>query len=335
MAYVNEAELEARLQELALRERRLIARENEIDNRIRIMNERDNRIHDENVIAQIQNRAEDAERLLNEERERRLDLERRLREATRNSNDRGTSAHSSHHSRNSFAERRRDNKSRYSYKSSRSNSIINHHQNNITNNPPDREDRALNMPSNAIIRESLAVIPRFDGTNLYKFVRAVNRIKSQFPTHAQHEITRLLKFKLEDHVAVAIELNDYETIEEFLTTLKRTFSNRHSSNYYKGKLATLAKGESESILHFIDRVSEIYTAILDCTCLDEDIEELPTSRKRKLEQEVITEFFFALPPFYRLYTNQRVGTLNAAFKEAIQAEKRITIDNEKYGHTNT
>ena len=66
------------------------------------------------------------------------------------------------------------------------------------------------MPSNAIIRESLAVIPRFDGTNLYKFVPAVNRIKSQFPAHAQLEIDRLLKFKLEDHVAVAIEYDNFE-----------------------------------------------------------------------------------------------------------------------------
>lgn len=97
------------------------------------------------------------------------------------------------------------------------------------------------LPTSAIIKESLSVIPKFDGTDVFKFVRAVRRIKNQFPLQIQREIVRLLKFKLSDRACLAVGDHEFNTIEEFLTRLKVVFATHRSSNYYKGSIIKFGK----------------------------------------------------------------------------------------------
>lgn len=190
------------------------------------------------------------------------------------------------------------------------------------------------VPNSSIIRESLAVIPNFDGSDVFKFVRAVRRIKNQFPLKFQNEIIRLLKFKLSDRACLAVGNQEFYSIEEFLTRLKVVFATHRSSNYYRGQLSILAKKNDESILEYIERFDSIATAIIDSLCLEAGIDALPLAETQKLEKEFAQEFYFALPPFFRQYINKTANTITEAYDEAIKAEKRIEIDREKFPRYN-
>ena len=47
-----------------------------------------------------------------------------------------------------------------------------------------------------IIKRAFAVVPILDGKNLFKFIKACNRLESQIPKHAQADAVTLLKTKI-------------------------------------------------------------------------------------------------------------------------------------------
>ena len=201
---------------------------------------------------------------------------------------------------------------------------------NISINPS-----ARTVPLSLIIKGALAMVPTFDGKNLFKFIKACKRLESQIPRHAQADAVTLLKTKVSDSAFVSIEHLEFDDIKDFVSRIRQVFAPHQTSNYFRGKLAALARQSNESILDFISRVSELKTAIIECTCAEKYQDTLSVTQLDDIEREIMSGFKLGLPPFFRIQLDKNALTLQQLFDDAIRVDKQEESDREKYRGTLT
>lgn len=187
------------------------------------------------------------------------------------------------------------------------------------------------FPSSTIIKEAVKAIPIFDGRNLFKFLKAIRKIKTQFPGTAEQELVSLLKFRISDSASTLIDDLQIFSVNDLIQNLKIIFAGHQSSNYYRGQLSHQAKRANEPMLSFIDRFAETYAAIVDCTCLEQGRDTLSETESGKLEKDCMQEFLYALPPEMRILMNSRnYASLPQLYAEAIRVERRVEIDRARH-----
>jgi hypothetical protein len=187
------------------------------------------------------------------------------------------------------------------------------------------------VPSNTIIKETIKAIPIFDGRNLFKFLKAIRKVKTQFPGAAERELVSLLKFRISDNASTVIDDIPIFTVNDLVQNLKLIFAVHQSSNYYRGQLSNQTKKPNESMLDFIDRFAETYAAIIDCMCIEMGKENLSDEENNNLERDCMLEFLYALPPNMRLLMNPaNYQNLPQIYAEAIRIERRVEIDKMRH-----
>lgn len=187
------------------------------------------------------------------------------------------------------------------------------------------------FPSNTIIKEAIKAIPTFDGRNLFKFLKAIRKIKKQFPGAAEQELVSLLKFRISDSASTLIDDIPIFSVNDLIQNLKFIFAGHQSSNYYRGQLSHQTKRPNEPMLGFIDRFAETYAAIIDCMCLELGKDTLSEIESLNLERDCMQEFLYALPPDMRLLMNPRnYINLSQMYAEAVRVERRVEIDRARH-----
>lgn len=190
------------------------------------------------------------------------------------------------------------------------------------------------IPSTIYIKEALNAIPDFDGENLNTFIRACKRAANIVPTHLEGELAQLLKFKLKDRAYVVVENYQFNTLDDFITRLKEIFSPYETLNNLRGKLDSLKKESNESMLDYINRVSDIKDAMLDRKRFD-TLVHITQTEIRSIEKDIIDGFKDGLAPEIRNYLNPtKSSNLTDVFNDALFAEKQINRDLAKHGPQN-
>lgn len=153
-------------------------------------------------------------------------------------------------------------------------SLIRTFDNNVTFRQTygDPETKKTKRVTHSIMAEYMNTVPTFDGTNIFKFTRAIIKIKNIFLLTEHDEVITRLKLKLTDRVFATIGNVDFRTTDEFIFKLKTIFATPYSSGYYSGKLVALIKRDNESMITFIDRFLELYNTLRDCICLEDNVE---------------------------------------------------------------
>ena len=188
-------------------------------------------------------------------------------------------------------------------------------------------DRAT---SQELLRECIATVPSFDGTNVFKFVTAIRQIQEQIPADLEREVNRRLKLKLTKAAPAMFGRREYETIDGFIRRLLEVFGTSLTSHYYRQQLGEIKKGNNEPMTGYIYRVSELHTALLDCTRIERRTDYLSDVEHEQIEREVIANFLDGLPE--HLTNRIRVEPVNVEelYRVAVQIENEFAKKNRRY-----
>ena len=194
------------------------------------------------------------------------------------------------------------------------------------NNTPDQD------PTPQItLKDAIETVPNFNGHNIpvVQFARACNRAKALVPPQTEPQLARLLRNKLQDHACLAVEDRVFDSVNDLIKQLKRTFSPLKTSDHYRGELANIIKGNNEHILEYISRVKDLRFAILE-----EDREyyrDFSRNHPEDLDRMTLDSFVDGLPPHIRTRLFQHnFETLDEAFELAVQADKKIDRDRQRF-----
>lgn len=195
----------------------------------------------------------------------------------------------------------------------------------------DQNGCSSNIPASVIIKEALANVPSFDGSNLNAFLRSCKRARAVVPTNMEVDLVKLMKNKLRDRAYVAIELDNFDSFDEFADRLKQIFAPHASANSYRGKLAALVKRTNESILDYISKILEIRDALVDATKAENFEAELTKRESERIDREIIEGFRDGLPYWFRSrLTRDKNLPLQDVFNDAISVEREIERDRLKH-----
>ena len=194
------------------------------------------------------------------------------------------------------------------------------------NNTPDHD------PTPQItLKDAIETVPNFNGHNIpvVQFARACNRAKALVPPQAEPQLARLLRNKLQDHACLAVEDRVFDSVNDLIKQLKRTFSPAKTSDHYRGELANIIKGNNEHILEYISRVKDLRFAILE-----EDREyyrDFSRNHPEDLDRLTLDSFVDGLPPHIRTRLFQHnFETLDEAFELAVLVDKKIERDRQRF-----
>ena len=198
--------------------------------------------------------------------------------------------------------------------------VINH------NNVPDQD------PTPQItLKDAVKAVPKFNGYNMsvLQFARACNRAKALIPSQAEPQLARLLTNKLQDHAYLAVEDRVFDTVNDLIKQLKRTFSPAKTSDHYRGELANVIKGTNEHMLEYIQRVKDLRSAILEED--SENYRDFARNHPQDLDRLALDSFVDGLPPYIRMRLLRcNFGTLDEAFDQAVFVDKEIERDRLRF-----
>ena len=114
------------------------------------------------------------------------------------------------------------------------------------------------------LKDVIETVPNFNGYNIpvVQFARACNRAKALVPPQAEPQLARLLHNKLQDHACLTVEDRVFDSVNDLINQLKRTFSPVTTSDHYRGEFANIIKGTNEHVLEYISLVKDLRLAIL-------------------------------------------------------------------------
>ncbi|KAI4491335.1 hypothetical protein M0802_010268 [Mischocyttarus mexicanus] len=138
------------------------------------------------------------------------------------------------------------------------------------------------------LREITETVPKLDGHNIAvsQFARCCRRTLDSLPldftSETEISLTTLLIFKLSGHAYVVVENLKITRLEQLIERLKDAFLPSHSSNFYRGQLATEIKKPGEHVLDYFSRIRELTQSIIEIEskqvgCLERRVE-------RKIEE---------------------------------------------------
>ena len=181
------------------------------------------------------------------------------------------------------------------------------------------------------LKDAIETVPNFNGHNIpvVQFARACNRAKALVPPQAEPQLARLLRNKLQDHACLAVEDRVFDSVNDLIKQLKRTFSPAKTSDHYRGELANIIKGTNEHVLEYISRVKDLRFAILE-----EDREyyrDFARNYPEDLDRLTLDSFVDGLPPHIRTRLFQHnFETLDEAFELAVLVDKKIERDRQRF-----
>ena len=181
------------------------------------------------------------------------------------------------------------------------------------------------------LKDAIETVPNFNGHNIpvEQFARACNRAKAVVPPQAEPQLARLLRNKLQDHASLAVEDKGFNSVNDLIKQLKRTFSPAKTSDHYRGELANVIKGTNEHVLEYISRVKDLRFAILE-----EDREyyrDFARNHPEDLDRLTLDSFVDGLPPHIRTRLLQHnFDTLEEAFELTILVDKKIDRDRQRF-----
>ena len=181
------------------------------------------------------------------------------------------------------------------------------------------------------LKDAIETVPTFNGHNIpvEQFARACNRAKVLVPPQAEPQLARLLRNKLQDHACLAVEDRVFDSVNDLIKQLKRTFSPAKTSDHYRGELANIIKGTNEHVLEYISRVKDLRFAILE---EDRDYyRDFARDHPEDLDRLTLDSFVDGLPPHTRTRLLQHnFDTLDEAFELAVLVDKKIDRDRQRF-----
>ena len=194
-----------------------------------------------------------------------------------------------------------------------------------SNNIPDQDP----LPQ-IKLKDAIETVPKFNGHNMsvLQFARACNRAKDLVPSQAEPQLARLLRNKLQDHAYLAVEDRVFDSVNDLVKQLKRTFSPAKTSDHYRGELANVIKGTNEHVLEYISRVKDLRFAILE---EDREYRDFAQNHLEDIDRLTLDSFVDGLPPHIRTRLLQHnFDTLDEAFELAVLVDKKIDRDRQRF-----
>lgn len=199
---------------------------------------------------------------------------------------------------------------------------------------PIHADFPRSMPPypNAMIREALELVPRYDGHNLpaWRFAKACKRVRESLPLLNESYLVTLIRNKLLNHAYLIVEDECHVTLDGLLDSLKRVFGSGKGPNYYRGQLSITFMKPGEHVLDYIGRVKDLRNNIVEG---DQELvnRTLNATETDAIDGFVFESFFEGLPPQYRCeFRPEDCCDLPELYAQAIAISKRIERDNIRY-----
>ena len=130
---------------------------------------------------------------------------------------------------------------------------------------------ALPNSQQVSLRDSLEVVPLFDGSNipLSHFIEECYDAKAILPTPAaQENLARLLRSKLSGEARKCIFGSTYDNVEKLIEKLKSVYALAKRVYQLQGALGNTYMWEKEKVLSYAARIKEIFDRIEDAHRLD-------------------------------------------------------------------
>ncbi|KAI4476702.1 hypothetical protein M0802_014827 [Mischocyttarus mexicanus] len=189
------------------------------------------------------------------------------------------------------------------------------------------------------LREIVESVPKFDGSNISvtqfaRFCRrALDSLPFDFTDETETNLTGLLISKLSGHAYVVVENLKLRKVEQLLERLKDAFLPSHSSNYYRGRLATEFMKPGDHVLDFYSRIKDFTQSIIE----EESklVGRLEKSVERKIEEEGLDSLIRGLPKDYRTaFKFERFSDFDSALISLLRIDKQIKEDDQRLAFSN-
>ncbi|XP_043496493.1 uncharacterized protein LOC122520501 [Polistes fuscatus] len=200
------------------------------------------------------------------------------------------------------------------------------------NSSPLPAPRAVN--TSVKLREIAEAVPKFDGNNISvsQFIRACRRaldsLPSDYTDQTETSLTSLIVSKLSGHAYIVVEGLKLTRVEQLIEILKDAFSPTHSSNYFRGQLATEFKRPEEHVLDYFSRIRELTQSIIEEEA--KQVGRLERRVERKIEEEGLDAFIRGLPSNYRTAIRfEKLTDFRAALMSVLKIDRQIKDDEKR------
>ncbi|KAI4475801.1 hypothetical protein M0802_015026 [Mischocyttarus mexicanus] len=195
--------------------------------------------------------------------------------------------------------------------------------------------KSRNPPESAA--EILEQIPRFDGYNIsvHSFTGHCRIASSKLSKYLVQDLIECFKQRLTGSAyRLFIEVK-FQSVEEFLCSVKRTFAAMKTLVHYFGDLNQLRQKPNESIVRYACRSRELETALIDS--IKTEFPENSAQIINKVETDLLKGFTDGITTSIR--TELRLNgnkTLTDAIADAIALENKTTLNppNPSYNRNN-
>ncbi|KAI4472799.1 hypothetical protein M0802_016498 [Mischocyttarus mexicanus] len=186
-------------------------------------------------------------------------------------------------------------------------------------------------------KQILEQIPRFDGYNIFvhSFTGHCRIASSKLSKYLVQDLIECFKQRLTGSAyRLFIEVK-FQSVEEFLCSVKRTFAAKKTLVHYFGDLNQLRQKPNESIVRYACRTRELETALIDS--IKTEFPENSAQIINKVETDLLKGFTDGITTSIR--TELRLNgnkTLTDAIADAIALENKTTLNppNPSYNRNN-
>lgn len=204
---------------------------------------------------------------------------------------------------------------------------------NNTNNayPNGPEAPSINLTPKITMRDALAYIPKFDGSNMSvsQFIRACQRALNILGPLNQRTFLELLRGKFDGIARTVVDNLDYQSISELESSLRDMFDPLCTASQYKAALQNIVINTNEHIASYINRVQTLYLDIINAET--RECQEISNFEKFRIETDAIDAFLRGLPlPLRMQCMCQSRDTLPQVYKAATEAYKLFLRDSKRF-----
>ncbi|OAD54517.1 hypothetical protein WN48_06681 [Eufriesea mexicana] len=124
--------------------------------------------------------------------------------------------------------------------------------------------------TNMSVNRALDSLPPYGGTNMtvISYCQALRRARDMLTPDAEATFVRLPGGSLKGRAYRAIEGCYFISVAEVFARLKAKFDRPHCDEIYRGQLALVKQEPNESIAHYVNRVKDLRSAILEYDHVD-------------------------------------------------------------------
>ena len=174
----------------------------------------------------------------------------------------------------------------------------------------------------ATLKYAVEAVPFFDGSNipLHYFIKGCEEAKSMLPKEAEAQFTKVVRTRIVGEARRTIQDEEFETISQLTTYLKRTYGTAKNVYQLQGELGCIYQMDAEDVVTYANRVKSLGKQILEAYRSSGAPPD--QSIKTSLEKDMCKCFIRGLKPAIEQRINRELN-VHETVADALRIEREL------------